>query len=54
MGPLLDLVRETDKHAAAAALVEVAVAPDLASCAAAGLNHAHRQVRELATPWSIG
>lgn len=45
MGPLMDLVREADEHAAAAALVEVAVAPDLASCAAAGLNHAHRQVR---------
>ena len=45
MGPLLDLVREADEHAAAAALVEVAVAPDLASCAAAGLNYTHRQVR---------
>ena len=45
MGPFMDLVREANEHAAAAALVEVAVAPDLASCAAAGLNHAHRQVR---------
>ena len=42
-----ELMTEADRHAASAALVEAVVAPDLAACAAAGLNHAHMQVRAL-------
>lgn len=38
---------DADRHAAAAALVEAVVAPDLAASAAAGLNYAHVQVRAL-------
>ncbi len=43
------LMAEADRHAAASALVQAIVAPDLAACAAAGLNHAHVQVRGLTT-----
>lgn len=43
-GALGDLVQEAERHAAAAALVEVLVAPDVAATAAAGLNAALMQV----------
>jgi len=41
------LMEEAERHAASAALVEAFVAPDLAACAAAGLNYSLLQVIRL-------
>lgn len=41
------LVREAERHGAAAGLVEAVVAPDVAACAAAGLNIAHIKVKHI-------
>ena len=44
------LVREAESHGAAAGLVEAVVVPDVAACAAAGLNHDHIEVLLFITP----
>ena len=49
LGFLEGLLREAERHAAAAGLVEAVVAPDVAACAAAGLNSAHIEVKRTLT-----
>ena len=49
LGFLEGLLREAERHAAAAGLVEAVMAPDVAACAAAGLNSAHIEVKRTLT-----